>query len=76
MQGEISILDKSGDTKVIWDSTKPDEVEVAKDTFTKLKKKGYLAFEFLGKDGSKGKQVKEFDPDAERIIMSPAIVGG
>jgi len=76
MQGEIVILDKSGDTKIIWDSEKPVEVENAKETFNRFKKKGYLAFKVVGKEGTKSEQLREFDSDAERIIFSPPIVGG
>jgi len=76
-EGKISIavLGSSGDTKSIWDKSNEDEVENARDTFDKLKKKGYLAFS-VNKDGSKGVQMSTFDPDAERMIMVPQMQGG
>ena len=75
MVGEMNVIDSTGDTKIIWDSTKPDEVEVARDTFKKLKGKGYLAYRVKAK-GDKGEIVSEFDPDAERLILAPAVAGG
>lgn len=65
-----------GDTKLMWDSGKEDEVEAARATFDKLTKKGYIAFRAEGKDGHQGEKIKSFDPDAERIILVPKIAGG
>lgn len=76
MTGEMAVLDHTGDTKVIWDAERPDEVAVARDTFNNLKKKGYLAYTVEGKDGAKGKVISEFDPTAERLIMAPPMRGG
>lgn len=75
MSGELCVMDKTGDTKTIWDKSNPDEVAVARETFDKLKKKMYIAYS-VGKDGEKGKVINEFDPDAEKLIMSPPLVGG
>jgi len=52
-----------------------DEVDNARDTFTKLKKKGYLAYS-VNANGKKGEVLDEFDPKAEKIIMAPRMVGG
>jgi len=73
--GELSILGTKGDTKVIWDPENEDEVEAAEEQFDTLIDKGFLAFE-VKKAGRKGKQIKEFDPDAGKIIMTPAVKGG
>lgn len=74
--GALSIMDpKLGDLKVIWDSENEDEVELAEKQFDEAKEKGFLAFK-AKKDGSKGKQIEKFDPEAERIIMIPPIAGG
>lgn len=75
MVGELSILDRTGDTKIIWDSAQEAEVDAARATFDDLKRKGYLAYT-VNKKGDKGEVIKKFDPDAEKIIMSPALVGG
>lgn len=76
MRGELAIMDTTGDTKIMWDSENKDEVETAKETFQKLKKKGYTAYTVKGKNGEKGEIMKEFDPNAERIIMVPMAIGG
>ena len=72
---EMSILDPTGDTKLIWDSDNRDEVENARKTFKDLKKKGFLAYS-VSKKGDKRDVMHEFDEDAERIIMSPQMRGG
>jgi len=74
--GALHVMDpKQGDLKVIWDSENEDEVELAERQFDEAKEKGFLAFK-VKKDGGKGQQIKEFDPDSEKIIMIPPIAGG
>jgi hypothetical protein len=75
MIGELRVMDRTGDAKVIWDSTKPDEVAAAKDTYDSLKKKGYMAYA-VKKNGDKGELIHEFDQEAEKIILAPRMVGG
>lgn len=74
-QHELITLDKSGDTKIIWDPDNPAEVEAAKATFDSLKKKGYLGYK-VDRKGEKGEVLKSFDPEAEKLIMAPQMVGG
>lgn len=73
--GEMSILNASGDTKVIWDPKNEDEVEAAEAQFDTLMDKGFTAYK-VKKDGKKGKVIKEFDPKAGKIIMVPVVAGG
>ena len=73
--GTLRIMDQKGDTKLIWDPTKQVEVDVAKETFDKLKKKGYIAYA-VKESGAKGVVVHTFDPQAEKIILAPAMSGG
>lgn len=74
--GELRVMDaKEGDLKLIWDSENEDEVELAEKQFDAAKKKNFLAFRGK-KDGSKGKLMEKFDPDAERIVMTPPVAGG
>jgi len=75
MKRELAIMNGSGDTKLIWDSENEDEVENAKETFNKLTKKGYAAFS-VSKRGDKDEIIKKFDPNAEKIILVPPMVGG
>ena len=73
--GTMHVLDRKGDTKVIWDPKNEDEVEAAEAQFDTLIDRGFLAFS-VKKDGKKGKQIDEFDPKAGKIIMVPKIAGG
>jgi hypothetical protein len=74
--GWLHAMDKTGDTKVMWDRSKPDEVATAREMYDKLRKKGYRGYSVTGKDGEKGTVLNEFDPSAERIIMALPVVGG
>lgn len=76
MTREMAIIDGTGDTKLIWDSDKQDEVANARRTFNELKAKKYVAFQVTGREGEKGERMTEFDPEAERMIMVPPMVGG
>lgn len=73
--GELRCLSKVGDTKVIWDPENRDEVDAAEEQFNTLIEKGFKAFS-VSKNGRKGKEIFDFDPDAGKIIMVPTIVGG
>jgi hypothetical protein len=74
--GELATLDESGDTKCMWDKSKPVEVEAARTMFDKLKKEGYSAFRATGEKGVAGELIREFNPDYERIILTPPMAGG
>jgi hypothetical protein len=72
---EIAVLDSTGDTKTIWDPRNPEEVEMARETFERLKKQGYSIFR-VKKDGEKGEQMHKFDAEAEKMICVKRVVGG
>ena len=72
----MAITDETGDTKILWSKDNEDEVENARRTFNDMKKKGYTAFRVEGKKGEQGSQMREFDPDAERIIFTKPQAGG
>jgi hypothetical protein len=71
----LAAMDKTGDSKFMWDPKNKDEVAAAKAQFDALKKKGYIAFT-VDKKGDKGEIIREFDPELEKIIMTPPIAGG
>ena len=75
MNGEMRVLGRDGDTKVIWNSERPEEVEQAQRTFNELTKKGYSAFS-VKKDGEKGSRMAEFDAEEEKMILVPMLRGG
>jgi hypothetical protein len=72
----MAILDHTGDTKIIWSKTNTAEVDAAREHFNSLRKKGYLIYKVVGEDGRQGEQMLTFDPNAERLIATPAPVGG
>jgi len=72
----MAVTDETGDTKIMWSKDNEDEIEVARATFKKMKDKGYTAFRVTGKNGEPGEQMREFDPDAERIIFTKPQAGG
>jgi hypothetical protein len=74
--GSMAIMDRTGDSKHMWDPGNYKEVEVMEDLFKDLTKKGYLAYRVDKKDGSKGEVIKKFDPDAGALIMVPIVAGG
>lgn len=75
--GLMSTLDKNaGDLRVMWDHANPDEVNAAREQFDDLRGKGYLAYQAEGKAGDKGALIREFDAEAERIILVKPSVGG
>jgi len=73
--GTLAVMDRGGDTKLMWDSGNTDEVASAHKMFKDLKAKGFTAYS-VKKKGARGKALAAFDPDAEKIIMSPAMAGG
>lgn len=75
VQGTLRIMDRTGDLKIVWDSSKPEEVDAARASFDRMISKGYSAFS-AKESGDPGKRVTEFNPNAQAIIMIPRIVGG
>ena len=75
VQHEMLVLDDTGDTKLVWDADNQEEIDAAKAMWTRLKGKGFIAFSVNSK-GDRGKVLDEFDPNAEKIIMTPQMKGG
>ena len=75
MNGEMSILGREGDTKLIWSSENADEVAQARKTFEELTKKGFSAFTVKGM-GGQGERITKFDPEEEKMILVPQLHGG
>lgn len=74
--GAFAVMGERGDTKHIWDRTNVAEINAARELFRSLTSAGYLAFHVTGKNGDKGEQMREFDPNAERVIFAPQMQGG
>lgn len=75
VRNEMALMDHTGDTKVMWDPKNPHEVAAAEAQFNELKKKGFIAYT-VNKKGGSGEILRKFDPDIEKMILSPPIVGG
>lgn len=73
--GEMRVMGKSGDTRLMWDPAIKEEVDAAKRMFDDLRKKGFLAFH-VAKKGDKGEQITTFDPKATKLIMAAQMQGG
>jgi hypothetical protein len=73
--GVLVILDQSGDTRHTWNRNNADEVREMRDLFDRMIKKGYQAWSVTRK-GDKDQRITEFDPQAEKVIFAPALVGG
>lgn len=73
--GEMRIISTEGDTKIIWDKNNAEEVAAAKKVFDDLKAKRFMSYKVDDK-GDKSEVIREFDPNAEKLIMSPPLVGG
>lgn len=74
--GELSIMGRPGDTRIMWNPRDRDEVENARRAWDDLvRNKRFLGFR-VKRDGEKGEQVREFDPEASKLIIVPPMAGG
>jgi hypothetical protein len=67
----IAVMSEAGDTKYIWDPTNPDEVELAKEHFERMKERGFLVFKLSPWLHCKGKEVKRFHPQGKAYLFVP-----
>lgn len=74
-RGVLVVLDQSGDTRHTWDRDNAEEVSEMRALFERMVKKGYQAWS-VKRGGDKDRRITEFDPDAEKVIFAPALVGG
>jgi hypothetical protein len=72
--GRLRIMDRSGDAAFSWGVGNVAEETVAREAFDRYRGKGYLAYRVEG-DG-RGEVMREFDPTAGEVVMSPQLVGG
>lgn len=81
--GELIIIGKSstvmiGDSvkdsfRVIWSRNNAKDIAIAEKTFKEYIRKGWLA---IGEVSGKKKQIFDFNPDLEKIVLSPFMIGG
>ena len=71
----LKILTDEGDERLVWDRDNGREAKQAKKKFLDLLKQGYTAFS-VDQGSEKNRKIKEFDVDAEEILMVPGTVKG
>ncbi|MGE0764982.1 MAG: hypothetical protein AB7L90_00830 [Hyphomicrobiaceae bacterium] len=74
MRAQI-IMERSGDARHEFDPVDAHSIAEAKSRFEHLIGQGYSAVAFGDGDAS-GSRITEFDPEAERTIFIPRLVGG
>lgn len=73
----LAVMGSNGDTKHMWDTGDPIQVDAARKLFAELKGQGYMAFRVVPyeKNGKKyvkkGDAMAEFEPDAGRMRLAP-----
>ena len=81
--GELIIIGKTatvmvgdrvqGEFRVIWRTDNKKEVRYAEKTFIEYVNKGWIA---IGDVAGKKKQIFNFDPKLDTILLAPLVVGG
>lgn len=72
----LFVMDKNeGDQRLQWNRKNDEQVNQARARFDELKARGYTAYK-VDANGRRGEVINEFDPNAQRIIMHPQMVGG
>lgn len=71
----MQTMDSTGDTKYEFDPDNEAELEMARATFNRMKKKGFAAFK-LRKWKDRGERLDKFDPKVRRILFVPPMSGG
>lgn len=69
---------EAGDLTIAWDPTNEAEVNLARKAFADAKANGYFAYTVSVDDAGEPDRtaIKEFDPNATKIVMTPQLVGG
>ena len=81
--GELRVIGRSpivmvgdvveGDLKLTWRKGNAKEIAIAENIFKEYIIKGWLA---IGEDSGKKKQIFTFNPDLEKITLTPLFMGG
>lgn len=67
----------TGDKEITWLPDKPKQVDKARKAFDEHIASGGKAFKVVVEQVTKrGKEIKKFDPAAERIILAAPVAGG
>lgn len=72
----IAVLDKTGDSKRIWDPKNAEEVEDARESYARLKGKGHAIYRVDPATGAKTELMPAFEPEAAKFLATPRMQGG
>jgi hypothetical protein len=73
--GLMQVMDTSGHTEIKWNKNDAADVETARAMFNAMRDAGKNIFEVTGRD-QQGRRASEFNPQAERYMVMPHLVGG
>ena len=73
---QITGKGEGGDDRIIWDRRFLDSIKEARERFYELLDKGYKAFSVLADGKRSRRQVFEFSPDLEEIILVAPVAAG
>jgi len=71
----MMIMDRTGDTRVTFDTSTAEGVDAAEKRFKELTGSGFRAAKMTN-DGTPGTLLKKFDATAEKVLFIPALQGG
>lgn len=77
--GVMHKMNRKGDMNISWDKNDPRDVALAKNAWDHAHSRDggrMIGYRVVGEDGKRGEVVREFDPNAERLILVPQIQGG
>jgi hypothetical protein len=69
------VMNRTGDTRHEFDVADSKAVALAEERFKELTGKGFRAVA-LGKDGTPGTLLRNFDPHVEQTLFMPQLQGG
>jgi hypothetical protein len=73
--GTLTVLGSRGDTQVRWDQTSEASVNKARKAFERYLASRFLAFS-TPPSGGDATLIREFDADADEIILTRPLIGG
>lgn len=71
----MQIMDPTGHTEITWNPEDADEVRMAREMFESMRERGHSIFR-INPNGNRGARVTTFDPEAEKLLVVPQLVGG
>ena len=71
----MHVLGRHGDSELRWNPAQPRSVARAQRRFARYQQGGYLAFS-AREPGGEATHIREFDPEAEEIVLTRPLMGG